>query len=579
MPQQKLIVERDVEAVMRDGTILRANIYRPDVSERLPVLLQRTPYGKDFSSLDFCLLSAARGYAVVVQDTRGRWASDGQHYPFRDEFNDGYDSVEWAAAQPWANGKVGMWGGSYVGFTQWAAAAMCPPSLMAIFPFVTFTDTYADAFCPGGVSASGVGASWFLGSVASMEIMRMKVPAEEKSGLQEQLYDALDGLATGKTFRTLPLTAMPLLGRKDIGQPYLDFIAHPENDDYWRQFDASRSMSKMTVPAYHLGGWYDIFAKASTENYAEMVHSAATETARRGQKLIMGPWLHGPLSGLVGDVDYGARGSDMAVLSSEVMWRWFDHWLKGIDNGIMSEPPVRLFVMGRNRWREENEWPLARAVYTPYYLRSAGNANSLSGDGVLSVERPASEPQDRYTYDPHDPVPTRGGGLCCWQAALPGGAFDQRQVEARKDVLVYTSAMLEQDLEVTGPLKAVLWAESSVVDTDWTAKLVDVHPCGYARNLADGIVRARYRQGTFKAQLLTPGAIEEYVIELGPTSNVFLAGHRIRLEISSSNFPHYDRNPNTGHAAASEEDMVPAVQAIYHDAQHPSHILLPIIPS
>jgi hypothetical protein len=286
------------------------------------------------------------------------------------------------------------------------------------------------------------------------------------------------------------------------------------------------------------------------------------------KRLLVRPADHSEVEKNGFDLDYGAE-----------VHRWFDYWLKGIDNGIMNEPPVRLFVMGKNRWREENEWPLARTIYTPWYLHSAGQANTLHGDGSLSAERPASEPQDRYTYDPHDPVPTRGGGLCCWQAALPGGAFDQRQVEARKDVLVYTSAMLEQDLEVTGPLKVVLWAASSAVDTDWTAKLVDVHPCGYARNLADGILRARYRHGTSKAQLLKPGGIEEYVIELSPTSNVFLAGHRIRLEISSSNFPHYDRNPNTGRAAASEEDMVSAAQTVYHDAQHPSHILLPIIPA
>lgn len=579
MAQARLIVERDVETVMRDGTILRANVYRPDVSERLPVLLQRTPYGKDLSNVDFCLLSAARGYAVVVQDTRGRWASDGQHYPFRDEFNDGYDTVEWAAAQPWANGKVGMWGGSYVGFTQWAAAAMCPPSLVAIFPWVTFTDTYAQVLRPGGALALGVAVSWFLGAGVSMAILRKEASAEEKAELQEQLYDALDGMSNGKTFRTLPLSAIPLLDREDLAKPFLDFIAHPERDDFWKQFDVSAHRHKIAVPAYHLGGWYDIFAKATTEDYVAMTQSAATETARRSQKLIMGPWLHGPLSGLVGEVDYGTRASDMAVLVNEIMWRWFDYWLKGIDNGIMNEPPVRIFVMGTNRWREENEWPLARTVYTPWYLHSKGKANTLNGDGILSPEPPSSEPQDHYVYDPRHPVPTRGGGLCCWQAALPAGAFDQRPIEERQDVLVYTSAMLEQDLEVTGPLKVVLWAASSAVDTDWTAKLVDVHPCGYARNLADGIVRASYRHGPHKAQPLTPGAVERYIIELNPTSNVFLAGHRIRLEISSSNFPHYDRNPNTGREATSEEDMVPAQQTIYHDVQHPSHILLPIIPS
>jgi len=581
MGSAKLIVERDVEAIMRDGTVLRANVYRPDVQEPLPVLLQRTPYGKDGSHVDFCLLSAERGYAVVVQDTRGRWASDGEHYPLRDEFEDGYDTVEWAAAQPWANGKVGMWGGSYVGYTQWAAAVTRPPSLVTIFPWVTFTDPYADVWHPGGALALGVAVSWCLGSGVSMAIERMEVSAEEKAALQEELADAMDGLAEGSTFRTLPLIDMPLLNREDIGQvgqAYLDMVTHAEDDAYWDVMNARRRLSQVAVPVYHLGGWYDIFLSGTLANYADMRRSAATERARQGQKLIMGPWLHGPLSGVIGEVDFGYRASDRYVLPYEIMWRWFDYWLKGIDNGIMEEPPVRIFVMGRNRWRDEQEWPLTRAVYTPYYLHSAGHANTLRGDGTLSPERPSHEPPDHYTYDPTDPVPTRGGGLCCWQAALPPGAFDQQPVEEREDVLVYTTDVLGEELEVTGPVKVHLWAASDAVDTDFTVKLVDVYPCGYARNLLDGIVRARYRQGAEQPRLLTPGAIEEYVIDLGATSNVFLKGHRLRVEISSSNFPRFDRNPNTGYPVANEAEMRTAAQTIYHDARYPSYILLPIIP-
>lgn len=578
MSSPRLIVERNVEAVMRDGTVLRANVYRLDVAERLPVLLQRTPYGKDGSDTDFCLLSAERGYAVVVQDTRGRWASYGEHYPFRDEFEDGYDSVEWAASRSWANGKVGMWGGSYVGYTQWAAAVTRPPSLVAIFPSVTFTDAYGDLCRPGGALALGVLASWFLFAGASMAIQRMEIGAEEKAALVEELADALDGLAKGSTTRTLPLSDMPLLRREDIAQAYLDMVAHAEDDEYWATMNIRRRLGEVSVPAYHLGGWYDIFVGGTLANYVDMCRPAATQTARSSQKLIMGPWLHGPLSGLVGEVDFGYRASDLYVLRYELMWRWFDHWLKGSDNGIMDEPPVRIFVMGRNRWRQEHEWPLARTVYTPCYLHGSGQANALDGDGALSLEEPSDEPSDSYTYDPLDPDPTRGGGLCCWQAALPPGAFDQRHVEQRDDVLVYTSDPLAQELEVTGPVKVVLWAASDALDTDFTAKLVDLYPCGYARNVLDGIVRARYRFGTTRSQLLTPGAIEEYRIDLGATSNVFLKGHRLRLEISSSNFPRFERNPNTGCAVASEAELRTAVQTIYHDAKHPSHIVLPIIP-
>ncbi len=579
MSEPRMIVERNVEATMRDGTILRANVYRPDGAERVPVLLQRTPYGKDGSDVPFCLLSAARGYAVVVQDTRGRWDSDGTHYPMRDEFDDGYDSVAWAAAQPWANGRVGMWGGSYVGYTQWAAAATNPPALVTIAPDVTFTDLYRDCFVPGGALALGVAVSWGLGSAASMAIQRLDAPLETKCALNEELADALDAMSMGGLFRTLPLAKMPLLSREDItGRAFLEFFSHREYDAFWAQMDIRRRLSEIAVPAYHLGGWYDLFAKATMDNYVQMRQRAASEPARVGQKIIMGPWLHGPLAGVVGEVDFGVRAGEMFVLPYELRWRWFDYWLKGIANGIMDEPPVRIFVMGRNAWRDEMEWPLARTVYTPCYLHSAGRANSLRGDGVLSLQEAAAEPADRYTYEPKNPVPTRGGGLCCSQAALPAGAYDQRKIEERQDVLVYTSEPLERELEVTGPVKVILHASSSAVDTDYTAKLVDVGVCGYARNVCDGIVRARYRKGVERAELLTPGEIVEYTLDLGPTSNVFMAGHRLRLEISSSNYPHYDRNPNTGRIPCSEEELVAAAQTIYHDAGHPSRIILPMIP-
>ena len=577
MDEPRLIIERNVEAAMRDGTVLRADVYRPDTPDRLPVLLQRTPYGKQVGGLNFAILSAGRGYAVVVQDTRGRWASDGEHYPMRDEFEDGYDTVEWAASQPWANGKVGMWGGSYVGWTQWAAAAMAPPSLEALFPSVTFMDFYRDAIVPGGALAQGVAQSWGLVAGTTMSIMRSDAPAEAKAARMQELADALDGLSRGSTPRVVPVEGAPMLSPGDFGALH-DWVAHRTKDAYWDQMDIRPRIGKIAVPAYHLGGWYDIFCGGTLDNYVQMLGGAATAQARAGQKLIMGPWLHGPLNGVVGEFDFGVRASEMFVLSMGIMWRWFDHWLKGEANGIMDEPSVRLFVMGANAWRDEDEWPLARTVYTPCYLRSDGNANGLSGDGALSMQAPTDEPSDAFTYDPRDPVPTRGGGLCCYAPALPAGAYDQREIEVRDDVLVYTSPPLEQDLEVTGPLKVVLWAASSAVDTDFTAKLVDVGACGYARNVADGILRARYRVSVREEHLLTPGAIERYEIDLAGTSNLFLAGHRIRLEVSSSNFPRFERNPNTCEPVASEEEMVPARQTVYHDAGHPSHILLPVIP-
>jgi uncharacterized protein len=280
----------------------------------------------------------------------------------------------------------------------------------------------------------------------------------------------------------------------------------------------------------------------------------------------------------VGEVDFGLQASDYLLLPDEMQLRWFDYWLKGVENGVMEEPPVRIFVMGDNRWRSENEWPLARTQYKRFYLHSGGAANSLAGDGILTPEAPSEEPVDAFVYDPRNPVPTRGGGLCCWQSALPPGPYDQREVESRPDVLVYTTTILDDDVEITGPLEVHLWAATSAPDTDFTAKLVDVGPCGYPRNIQDGIIRARYRNSLTQAEPIQPGEIYEYTIDLGATSNVFKAGHRIRLEISSSNFPRFDRNLNTGHSIGNDTDMRRALQTVLHNAECPSNIVLPIIP-
>jgi putative CocE/NonD family hydrolase len=295
------------------------------------------------------------------------------------------------------------------------------------------------------------------------------------------------------------------------------------------------------------------------------------------QKILVGPWTHGSFSSLVGEVDFGVQSSDMFVVPDLVSLRWFDYWLKGQPNGILAEPPIRLYVMGENRWRDEYEWPLARAVPTRFYLHSGGAANTASGDGLLSQAEPGEEPVDAYVYDPRNPVPTRGGGLCCWNPILPPGAYDQRQIEERPDVLVYTTPPLQEGLEVTGPIQVRLWAASSAVDTDFTAKLVDVGLCGFTRNVQDGILRARYRRPG-ESVLLEPGEAVELTIDLGPTSNLFRAGHRLRLEISSSNFPKYDRNANTGERPGHDTALCPAQQTIFHDQDHLSHIILPVIP-
>jgi putative CocE/NonD family hydrolase len=337
------------------------------------------------------------------------------------------------------------------------------------------------------------------------------------------------------------------------------------------------------VPVVQQGGWYDAYTAAMFRMWNGIRERGASEKARKNQKIYIVPWTHHiPEGSKLGDIDFGPNA--YVDLNAEDL-RWFDHWLKGITNGIMDEPPIRLFVMGSNVWRHEHEWPLARTVFTPYYLHSQGRANSLMGDGTLTPLAPTEEPPDHYDYDPDNPVPTLGGNNTTWtqmkfavDQILPG-PIDQRPVERRDDVLVYTGPVLEHNLEVTGPLEVVLYAASSARCTDFTAKLVDVHPGGEAIHLAEGILRARYRNGYEKAELLVPGEVAEYRIELAPTSNVFLAGHRLRVEISSSNFPRFNRNLNTGEDVATGTRMEVAHQTVLHDARYPSHILLPVIPA
>jgi putative CocE/NonD family hydrolase len=318
--RSSILIERNVEATMRDGTILRADVYRPDSSDELPVLLQRTPYGKDMMPVNFAMLSAERGYAVVIQDTRGRWASDGEHYPMRDEFEDGYDAVEWAASQPWANGKVGMWGLSYLGWTQWAAAATRPPSLVAIFPTMANMDGYA-LWRPGGALALGFAVSWALFAGVGLDIPRMELSPEERVHLMEELAEAMDGMTAGTTFRTLPLTEIPVIKGLRPLRFCQDLLAHDARDAFWDRLDARARNGQVAVPAYHMSGWYDLCCSTTLASYVHVRDGADNEFARRSQKLIMGPWSHGTPEGLVGDVDFGVRASELYVLSFQIMWR------------------------------------------------------------------------------------------------------------------------------------------------------------------------------------------------------------------------------------------------------------------
>ncbi len=578
----RLVIDRDVPIDMRDGTVLRADVYRPESDDKLPVLLQRTPYDKNNPRITAMLLNpiraASAGYAVVVQDVRGRFASDGEFYTFRDEPHDGYDTIAWAASQPWSTGKVGTFGLSYVGATQWLAAITTPPALAAMVPVVTASDYHEGWTYQGGAFELGFNASWTLSNLALATLVkRAKAGEAFPPGLQQQYMGLIDNMC--QAFETLPLQNLPLLKDHNLAAYYYDWLQHPSNDAYWQSWCIEAHHNKVAVPALNVGGWYDIFLGGTIRNYLGMQRHGMTAEARQHQRLLIGPWKHGvPLSSVSGDLAFGIMGEAFAIDFEGVQLRWYDHWLKGLDNGVRHDAPVRLFVMGDNVWRDEQEWPLARTRYQRYYLHSRGKANSLRGDGALSPESPGLEPPDRFLYDPRHPVPTRGGALCCWAGALPQGAYDQSLVESREDVLVYTTPPLAVDVEVTGPIVVTLYAASSAMDTDFTAKLVDVHPSGFAQNLTDGIIRARYRQSTAHPEPIAPGTVYAYTIDLWATSNVFKAGHCIRLEVSSSNFPRFDRNPNTGGELGTETELLPAIQTIYHDGSHPSHVTLPIIP-
>jgi putative CocE/NonD family hydrolase len=555
--------ERNVDVPVRDGTILRADLYRPDAPGPFPTLVQRTPYNKAFLPVVYTLdplRAAGAGYAVLNQDTRGRFASDGEFRPFRDEAEDGYDTVEWVAAQPWCTGKVGMLGASYVGANQLHAAALRPPHLAAIAPWITGADYHEGWTYQGGAFCLGFNLNWTLTRLAP-DVLRRRGQSTD------DLVAATDGLS--EAYRRLPLADVPEL--REAAPFYADWLAHPDDGPYWRAIRIADSYDRIGVPAFHLGAWYDIFLTGTLRNYAGLRAAGGAQ-----QKLLVGPWVHSvELSNLAGEVDFGVGAGRYAFDLDGLLLRWFDRWLKDERNGADDEPPVRIFVMGANTWRDEREWPLARAVPTTYYLHGRGGPHA----GLLSTEPPGDEPPEVYLADPHHPVPTRGGPNCCYPAQLPSGAYDQRSVEARPDVLVYTTPPLDRALEVTGPIEVVLYASTSAPDTDFTAKLVDVYPDGYARNLTDGILRGRYREGTDRSRLLTPGRVYEYRIDAGATSTLFKRGHRIRLEIASSNFPRFDRNPQTGEPAAEARVLAPALQTVHHERAYPSRVVLPLVPT
>ncbi len=552
-------VQTNVRVKMRDGVSLVCDIYRPKAEGKFPVILTRTPYNRKDPASGMYI--ASHGFVTILQDTRGRFDSEGEFYPFRYEANDGYDTIEWAAALPYTDGKVGTFGGSYVGATQMLAASTAPPHLVGIFPYVTAMEYYEGWTYEGGVLMQWFTESWTSGLITDTVGRKSAALARPKQWAEQ-----------------LPVEEYRLLNlptANDVAPYFRDWVEHETNDEYWKQIKISDHYGKMNVKALHSGGWHDIFSGGSIRNFMEMQKQAPTEEARKGQRLMFGPWAHAATSaeGKIGDVTFGKQ----AVLDmNATIVKWYDYVLKGKQNEFATDAPVKIFVLGDNVWRDEKEFPLARTQYTKYYLHADKGANSARGDGVISTAMPKAEKPDAFEYDPASPVRTIGGRLCC--GGIAPGPFDQSPNESRNDVLVYSTPVLPQDTEVTGFITAELYASTSAADTDFTAMIVDVDEKGYARYLGDGIIRARYRNSTAKVEAIEPNKIYKYTIDLWATSNVFKAGHRIRVYISSSNFPRFNRNLNTGEKTFGGSRMEKAKQTIYHDAEHPSAIILPLIP-
>lgn len=569
----------DVQVPMRDGVALAANVWHPAQGEA-PTLLVRMPYGKDGLGItlggvmpDLMALLEA-GYAVVVQDCRGTHRSEGEFVPHMADRYDGEDTVAWIADQPWSDGTVGMYGASYLGMVQWETAVTGAPALKAIAPAFTSIDNYESPwYGPGGALSLSL-VTWWNAMMYAADAQRSLAAGEGSVSQLQQLGQA--ALFPEPLNDVLPTAEVPVLAA--YGKWWDDWMAHPSHDEYWDAMELTRELKNITAPALNIGGWYDLYIGQTVRTYTTARQKAGSAQAREGQRLIIGPWDHISTTGIYPDRSFGPLASAQMLGLTGLHVKFFDRWLRGDTTALDDVAPVKIFVMGIDQWRDEQEWPLPDTQWTDYHLTGTGHANTADGDGALTTEPPADAGHETYLYDPRRPVPT-AGGACLPMTPGFGGPVDQRTVADREDVLCFTGPVLEEPVEVTGPVSVKLFVSSSAVDTDFTAKLVDVFPDGKAINLCDGILRTRYRGGLATEELMEPGTVYEITVDMTATSNVFLAGHRIRLDVSSSNFPRYDRNTNTGGVIAreSEGQMVPAVNHIHHGPNHPSRLVLPII--
>lgn len=561
-------VERDVEAVMRDGTVLRADVYRPPGDAPQPVLLSRSPYDKRAGAPTFGSAHpawfAARGYVVVVQDTRGRFASEGEFYPFLHEMEDGYDAVEWAAALPGSDGRVAMMGFSYLGATQLLAAVMRPPSLAAIAPAFTASRYHDGWTYDGGALALAFTAYW-----ATLLALDTAKRHHDVAAMQELL--AALGSAPD-WFWALPLAEYPPL-RSGYAPYFFDWLAHPAYDEYWSRWSIDEDYGRIEVPALHVGGWYDVFLTGTVRNFVGLRREAGSAEARRRQKLVVGPWAHMPWS------PRGRLTAEGPSTNEIDDWhvRFFDEVLKGRESGVFDHP-VTAYVLDGDVVHLD-DWPPPEAVVEDWYAHSRGRANSKFGDGTLDRTPPGAEPPDIFVYDPGVPIVSLGGHSCCFDSITPMGPADQHAAECSRMMLVYTSEPLTEDLELMGDVSVTLYAASTAVDTDFTARLCVVDETGTSVNLQEGILRTRYRDSGTDPAPLPPGEVVELTIELGPVGARVPAGSRLRLDVSSSDFPQWDRNLNTGGPLFREgpEAALPATQTALHDASHPTRIRLPVL--
>lgn len=549
-------LERHKAVPMRDGVTLYCDAYLPLKPGKYPTLIVRTPYGVQRDGAHEALVKFAQnGYATLMMEVRGRYESEGKWDPFRYEAQDGYDTVEWAAAQPFSNTKVGLQGGSYLGHVQWAAASQQPPHLVAIFPAVASTNLYANWITYGGAFRLSFNYGWGVVRMPN-RIMLPQYWHTEAFMPEEQKYENI--------LWHLPLMTGDTRSAGNAVQHYRDWLAHPDYDSYWKAISDEERIDKIKVPAHTFGGWFDIFLQGTLDGYTLMKKKAATENARRHTRMIVGPWGHGATRKF-GDVDFGEHAF---IAQFEEELKFFDYHLKGIQNGLDKEPPVKIYYMGANVWKQHTDWPVPNTQYKDLFL---------SQPGELSFTKPTQASTASYRYDPMSPVPTIGGNNCCGTPTL-AGPKDQRPLEHRKDVLTYTSEYLTEPLAIAGPVSMKLHAQTDGPDTDWMVKLIDVYPNGFSFPVAEGILRARYRNGYEKQELLTPNQSYEFEIPMAGTANVFQKGHRIRVLVTSSNYPQFDRNPNTGETFATSDKVRVANQTIHHGPTKPSAVVLPVVP-